>query len=59
MQSVFNLIEGWWRVFRHKAFAGQSLANDHDIAAIVIKFRGCKRLTGRIEKPLEAVSNLH
>jgi hypothetical protein len=27
-------IEGWWRVFRRKAFAGQSLADDHDIAFV-------------------------
>jgi hypothetical protein len=25
-----NLIEGWWRLFRRKAFAGQSLANHED-----------------------------
>jgi len=25
--SWLNLIEGWWRVFRRKAFAGASLAN--------------------------------
>ena len=29
-----NLIEGWWRIFRRKAFAGQSLADDHDIAYV-------------------------
>jgi DDE superfamily endonuclease len=29
-----NLIEGWWRIFRRKAFAGQSLADDHDIAFV-------------------------
>jgi hypothetical protein len=29
-----NLIEGWWRLFRRKAFAGQSLANHHDIAYV-------------------------
>ncbi len=29
-----NLIEGWWRIFRRKAFAGQSLANHHDIAHV-------------------------
>jgi transposase len=29
-----NLIEGWWRIFRRKAFAGQSLANDDDIAYV-------------------------
>lgn len=29
-----NLIEGWWRLFRRKAFAGQSLANDRDIAYV-------------------------
>jgi DDE superfamily endonuclease len=29
-----NLIEGWWRIFRRKAFAGQSLANYHDIAYV-------------------------
>jgi hypothetical protein len=27
-----TLIEGWWRIFPCKAFAGQSLANHHDIA---------------------------
>lgn len=27
-----NLIEGWWRLFRRKAFAGASLANHNDIA---------------------------
>jgi hypothetical protein len=27
-----NLIEGWWRIFRRKAVAGQSLADDHAIA---------------------------
>jgi hypothetical protein len=29
-----NLIEGWWRIFRRKAFAGPSLANHHDIASV-------------------------
>jgi hypothetical protein len=29
-----NLIEGWWRIFRRKAFAGQSLADDRDIAYV-------------------------
>jgi hypothetical protein len=29
-----NLIEGWWRLFRRKAFAGQSLADSHDIAYV-------------------------
>jgi len=29
-----NLIEGWWRLFRRKAFAGQSLADQHDIAYV-------------------------
>jgi hypothetical protein len=29
-----TLIEGWWRLFRRKAFAGQSLANHHDIAYV-------------------------
>jgi DDE superfamily endonuclease len=29
-----NLIEGWWRLFRRKAFAGQSLADSHDIASV-------------------------
>jgi hypothetical protein len=29
-----NLIEGWWRLFRRKAFAGQSLADHHDIAYV-------------------------
>jgi DDE superfamily endonuclease len=29
-----NLIEGWWRPFRRKAFAGQSLANHRDIAYV-------------------------
>jgi hypothetical protein len=29
-----NLIEGCWRLFRRKAFAGQSLANDDDIAYV-------------------------
>ena len=29
-----NLIEGWWRIFRRKAFAGQSLADDHDTAYV-------------------------
>jgi hypothetical protein len=32
--SWLNLIEGWWRIFRRKAFAGQSLADDHDIAYV-------------------------
>jgi hypothetical protein len=27
-----NLIEGWWRIFRRKAFAGTSLADAQDIA---------------------------
>jgi DDE superfamily endonuclease len=29
-----NLIEGWWRVFRRKAFAGESLANAEDFAYV-------------------------
>lgn len=29
-----NLIEGWWHISRRKAFAGQSLADDHDIAYV-------------------------
>lgn len=29
-----NLIEGWWRVFRRKAFAGESLADADDIAYV-------------------------
>jgi DDE superfamily endonuclease len=29
-----NLIEGRWRIFRRKAFAGQSLVDDHDIAYV-------------------------
>ncbi len=29
-----NLIEGWWRIFRRKAFAGASLANHDDIAYV-------------------------
>jgi hypothetical protein len=29
-----NLIEGWWRIFQRKAFAGQSLAEHHDIAYV-------------------------
>jgi len=29
-----NLIEGWWRIFRRKAFAGQSLADHADIAYV-------------------------
>jgi hypothetical protein len=29
-----NLIEGWWRLFRRKAFAGQSLADHHDSAYV-------------------------
>src|SRR5262249_7095073 len=29
-----NLIEGWWRLFRRKAFAGQSLADHQDIASV-------------------------
>jgi hypothetical protein len=29
-----NLIEVWWRLFRRKAFAGQSLADDRDIAYV-------------------------
>jgi DDE superfamily endonuclease len=29
-----NLIEGWWRIFRRKAFAGASLANHNDIAYV-------------------------
>jgi hypothetical protein len=27
-----NLIEGWWRLLRREAYAGQSFANHHDIA---------------------------
>jgi len=27
-----NLIEGWWRIFRRKAFAGQDFANHQDLA---------------------------
>jgi hypothetical protein len=30
--SWLNLIEGWWRIFRRKAFAGQDFANHHDLA---------------------------
>jgi len=26
-----NLIEGWWRIFRRNAFAGQSFADHHEI----------------------------
>jgi hypothetical protein len=26
-----NLIEGWWRLFRQNAFAGQSFADHHEI----------------------------
>jgi hypothetical protein len=29
-----NLIEGWWRLFRRKAFAGVSLADADDIAYV-------------------------
>lgn len=29
-----NLIEGWWRIFRRKAFAGESLADADDIAYV-------------------------
>jgi DDE superfamily endonuclease len=29
-----NLIEGWWRLFRRKAFAGPSLADHHDSAYV-------------------------
>jgi hypothetical protein len=29
-----NLIEGWWRLFQRKAFAGQSLADHHDITYV-------------------------
>ncbi len=29
-----NLIEGWWRLFRRKAFAGESLADADDIAYV-------------------------
>jgi DDE superfamily endonuclease len=29
-----NLIEGWWRIFRRKAFAGVSLANADDVAYV-------------------------
>jgi hypothetical protein len=29
-----NLIEGWWRLFRRKAFAGGSVANADDIAYV-------------------------
>ena len=29
-----NLIEGWWRIFRRKAFAGESLADADDIASV-------------------------
>jgi len=29
-----NLIEGWWRIFRRKAFAGTSLATGEDIAIV-------------------------
>ena len=29
-----NLIEGWWRLFRRKAFAGVSVANADDIAYV-------------------------
>jgi DDE superfamily endonuclease len=29
-----NLIEGWWRIFGRKAFAGPSLADDRDIAFV-------------------------
>ena len=28
-----NLIEGWWRIFRRKAFAGASLANAEDFTS--------------------------
>jgi transposase len=30
--SWLNLIEGWWRIFRRKAFSGQDFANHHDLA---------------------------
>jgi DDE superfamily endonuclease len=30
--SWLNLIEGWWRIFRRKAFAGQDFANHQDLA---------------------------
>ena len=29
-----NLIEGWWHIFRRKAFAGESLADANDIAYV-------------------------
>ena len=29
-----NLVAGWWRIFRRKAFAGQSLANQEDSAYV-------------------------
>jgi DDE superfamily endonuclease len=29
-----NLIEGWWQLFRRKVFAGQSVADHHDIAYV-------------------------
>ncbi len=30
--SWLNLIEGWWRIFRRKAFAGQDFAKHRDLA---------------------------
>ena len=30
--SWLNLLEGWWRIFRRKAFAGQEFATPHDLA---------------------------
>ncbi len=30
--SWLNLIEGWWRIFRRKAFAGQDFAKHQDLA---------------------------
>lgn len=32
--SWLNLIEGWWRIFRRKAFAGVPLANADDVAYV-------------------------
>jgi hypothetical protein len=52
-----NLIEGWWRLFRRKAFAGQSLANHHDstyvtrIATAQLNHHACPWVWGRPPPP--------
>ncbi len=56
-----NLIEGWWRLFRRKAFAGQSLANDHDIAYVTqvatahLNRHAKPWIWGRLPKPHRAL----